>query len=159
MFKVIPYRDLMNHDPEKCKKIKWLIIECGYSCNNSCWCPHGRECKYKSKYRWHNFSLSVARFFECHFHIYFQKHSVDLSGTTRCPHQMPRLYTCWDCEYNDGCVDGNCLNEMHSEMIKQGRHSEILYPYDDLIHRRMCKLFHPNDYCQKYDKNTGEYLR
>lgn len=163
MFKVIPYRDLMNHDSEKRKKIKGFIIECGYSCNNSCWCPHGNKCRYKSKYRWHNFSVSVSRFFELHLHIrfhfpvYFQKHSVDLSGTTKCPHQVPRMYTCHDCEYSRGY--SGCGNEVRHAMIKNGKYSEIEYPIDDFVHSRVCKLFKHNEYCQLYDKNTGEYLR
>lgn len=164
MFKIIPNLDFMNKDPEKRKKIKGFIVECGYSCHISFWCPNGSKCKYKSTYRWHNFSVNFSRFLYRHFNInfhlpiYFQRHRVDLSGTTKCPYQMPRLYTCWDCEYHDGCIDGRCLNEMHAEMIKQGRQSEILYPRDDVIHRKMCKLFKHNEWCQNYDKNTGEII-
>lgn len=164
MFKIIPNRDFMNKDPKMRKKIKGFIVECGYSCHISFWCPKGSKCKYRATYKWHNFSVNFSRFFYRHFNInfrlpiYFQRHRVDLSGTTKCPHQMPRLYTCWDCEYHDGCIDGRCLNEMHAEMIKQGRHYEILYPYDDVIHRKMCKLFKPNEYCQKYNRKTGEII-
>lgn len=162
MFKIFPHRDLLHKDPEQRKKIKGLIVECGYSCLSSCWCPHRYECKHRSKYRWHNFSVSFSNFLyrhfdiEFHFPIYFQKHAVDLSGTTKCPHQIPRIYTCYDCEYGG---DKICTNEVRHAMIKEGKYSELLYPKDDHVHRRMCKLFHPNDYCQRYDKYTGEYLR
>lgn len=163
MFRIIVRHDILNKDPKERKKIKGFIVECGYNCQSSCWCPHGMMCKHRAKYRWNNFSVSVSNFLyrkfhiDFHFPIYFQKHSVDLSGTTKCPHQIPRLYTCYDCEYSRG--DRVCGNKVHNEMAKQGRASEIKYPYDDYAHRRMCKLFKPNPYCNKYDKNTGEFLR
>ncbi len=67
------------------------------------------------------------------------------------------MYTCYDCEYSRGYR--KCDNEVRHAMIKNGKYIEIEYPIDDYIHRRVCKLFKHNEYCQLYDKNTGEYLR
>lgn len=162
MFRIIPYRDRMNKDPNKRKKIKWFIVESGYRCRKSYSCPHGSKCKYHSKYTWHNFSVNVSRFIyrkfhvEFHFPIYFQKHGSDLSGTTRCPYEMPRMYDCYDCEYSRGYRE--CGNEVRHDMIKDGKYSEIQSPSDDYTYSIVCKLFKPNDYCQKYDKKTGEII-
>lgn len=83
-----------------------LIITCGIDCGDKCNCHHYKECKYKSSYKFHNFSVGVHRFFEYKLHIklprlpiYINREWMRLSGTEKCPFNMPRKYTCYDCEY------------------------------------------------------------
>lgn len=157
-FKIFPHRDVLNKDPKEAKKIKGFIVECGYGCRRAYMCPHSHKCKYRPRYKWHNFSVNVSRFLLYRFHInfnfpiYFQKHGTDLSGTTMCPHNVPRLYTCWDCIYS--CGDRECSNKKRLEMIDAGRWKEL----DDPNNTRICKLFEANKYADKYDRKTGEHI-
>ena len=95
-----------------------LIITCGIDCGDRTNCPHYRECKYKSSYKFHNFSVDIHRFFEYGLHIKLPRLPIcinrewlRLSGTDKCPYKMPRNYTCYDCEYGSEILLRDCICE------------------------------------------------
>jgi len=160
MFKISFSRDWLNDDPKKRKRIKGLHIEYGYYCLSCSSCDCMSKCKYKGGFKFHNWSVKVHRFFEYKLHIklphllYISKHSVDLSGTTKCPFNKSRRYTCWDCQYCDGDPDGVCLNKERNETPVKER------DFDDpdwgKYHR--CKFFKKTPWADNWDKNTGERI-
>lgn len=160
MFKIMRSYDWRYDNPIVEKRYRGWIIECGYNCRNSCWCEYASKCKHKSSYKWHNFSVSVRTFFkyrlniDFRFPIYFQRHSVDLSGTTKCRYNVPRHYTCHDCNYSRGYRE--CANTERHKMMDEGRFEELEVPNERYALR--CTLFDPNQHFIQYDKNTGEYL-
>lgn len=162
MFKISFDRDLFNKDPKKRNKITGIIITCGYHCNNSYGCKYGMKCKYRKGFRFHNWSVSVHRFFEYNLNIklphilYIQRKYTDLSGTTKCPFKQERKYTCFDCKYHGGFdedMNGLCANKEYIRLNKEGRRKEI-----DVPNQSYCKLFEKSEWADKFDKNTGEKL-
>lgn len=156
--KIFFSHDLMNKDPEKRKKIQSLIIEAGYECSHSCWCKYGATCKYRGNYRFHNACVAISTFFRYRlgwkwFKIpfYFQRHHSDLSGTTKCPHQLPRHKDCWRCIYHRDIRE--CDNKQRLQMIKEGRRSELAC--ED---RCRCSLFEPVEWFDEYDHKTGDMI-
>lgn len=138
--------------------ITGIIFEAGYDCTHSCWCKNGKDCKYRRKYRFHNLVVSLQTFFQYKlgwkwFRVpfYFQSHSSNLSGTIRCPHHMPRNKDCWHCTYS--CSDRNCRNEERIKLIQEGRFREL-----DCEDKCCCKLFEPDEWFDRYDKNTGDTI-
>ena len=163
MFKISFDRDLLNNDPKKRNKITGLIITCGYHCSNSFRCKCGSKCKYRKGFTFHNWSVGVHRFFEYRLHIklphllYIQRQYTDLSGTTKCPFQMERIYTCFDCKYHAGFdeyMKGICGNKERHRLVEERKWEELDVP--DVPYR--CKLFEKREWADKFDKNTGETL-
>ena len=157
--KVFFSRDYMGKRKENGKfHIRGIIIEHGYHCTNSCWCEHGATCKYRGSWKFHNACVSITRFFHYKlgwkwFHIpfYFQSHSSNLSGTTTCPHQMPRKKDCWHCEYSAG--ERSCRNAERIQLIREGRYKET-----ECEEKCCCKFFLPDEWFYKYDKKTGDTI-
>jgi hypothetical protein len=159
MFKVRFFRDWLNYDPKLRKKIKGLHIEIGYRCQVACYCDCASKCKYKGSWKWHNFWVEVSRFFyrkfKIHWHnpIYITRHSVDLSGTPKCPFKKERMYHCTDCKYQAGYDEyckGLCGNpEYHNASWKESKHP---------TNPRICKFFEKNEWADAWDKNTGEII-
>jgi len=138
-----------------------LIIEVGSYCRDSCMdCPNGSRCKYrKNFYGYHNFLVRIHNFFEYRFKIklphilpYLQKHSTKLSGTTKCPYRISRIYTCWDCEYQYGDKECSCYERY--ELIKNGKWKEC----EDPDKMPKCKFFSKNKYCDNYNPVTGDII-
>lgn len=116
----------------------YLIIYPRRECSNYFQCKYGRDCKFnrfKSKF---------------HKHIVVQGKSSDLSGTELCPFHMPRLYTCWDCIYCNGDVDGPCLNP--------NRKNEMTYNDPDWGAHHRCTGFTPDTWCNDWSRKTGERI-
>ena len=90
MIKIFFYRDILNRDPKKRKKIKGLIINIGRRCMSSCYCDKAVYCPYRSSYKFNNLIVRLRNWFYWKFHIqvpqiiFIGKHDVDLSGTTKC---------------------------------------------------------------------------
>jgi len=160
VFKISFTRDLLNDDPKKRKRITGIDIRHGYNCRASTWCNCSNKCKHKSNYKFHNWSVRVHRFFEYKLHIklphllYIGKHSVDLSGTTKCPFNKSRYYTCWDCKYSDCDPDGVCLNEERNNTPVEER--KIIDP--DWGEYGKCKFFEKSEWADNWDRNTGERI-
>lgn len=152
-------RDLLGPIDENGKyKIDGILIEHGRDCWESCWCKYGAKCKYRSKYRFHNMCACINRFFQYRLGwrwfripIYIQSHSSDMSGTTLCPHHMPRVKTCWSCTYS--CGDRECRNKLRNKLIREGKFEEL-----ECGESRRCKLFEPDDWFERYDRKTGDVL-
>lgn len=152
------HRDLMNRDPEKRNKILGVIFEFGYHCTYSCWCPYGSKCKYKCRYRFHNACVAIQSFF--HYRLrwkwfkipfYIQAHSSDLSGTTKCPNNIPRHKDCYRCKYSAGIRE--CSNKQRHQMLKEGKFREL-----ECEEACCCSLFEPEDWFDEYDRKTGDII-
>lgn len=136
-----------------------LLITCGYGCINASQCDKSNKCKYRDKYRFHNFSVKLSRFFkkfniDFHLPVYIQRYHVELSGTTKCPYNKDRMYSCLNCIY--GSDYPICSNIKRNHIIDSGNLSAI--SYDDPDKSMRCKLFEPNEDYYYYDGVTGEYL-
>ena len=162
MFKINFTHDLLNEDPEKRKKITGIQITHGYHCSNSYRCEHGRKCKYRKGFKFHNWSVSVHRFFEYKLHIklphllYIGKEYTDLSGTTKCPFKIERQYSCIDCKYHAGYdehMKGICGNTERHDLIIAGKGNECYMPG-----HRHCTFFEKSEWADKWDKKTGQRI-
>lgn len=162
MFKISFVRDLWSNDLKKRNKITGIKITHGYHCSCSYRCEHGRKCKYRKGFKFHNWSVDVHRFFEYRLHIklphllYINKKYTDLSGTTKCPFKKEREYTCFDCKHHAGFdeyMKGLCGNKERHRLIKEGKGSEITMP-----DKSYCKLFEKSEWADKFDKDTGETI-
>lgn len=108
MFKISIYKDPFPYPECESKGHLTIHIKTGYTCGDRSICPHSSECKYKANHRFHNFSVCIHRFFEYNFKIklphliYIGKHWKRLSGTSKCPYKMERIYTCLDCSHQTG---------------------------------------------------------
>lgn len=157
MFKIFFSRNLMGDTPRERNKITGIHIRYSYQC--TCFdCEHFRKCKYRKSCKFHNWSVGVHRFFEYKLHIklphwlYIDKLFTDLSGTTTCPFNMPRQYTCHVCKYQAGYdehMKGLCNNEDYINSTWSESHIDGS-PY--------CKFFEKDDWADKYDKKTGEVI-
>lgn len=158
MFKIKWRKDIAFRDSKKVSKITGVTIICGYNCINSCWCQFGSKCKYRGRFGFHNFHVSLSNWtfrhfgFRLRFPVSFQKSHVDLSGTLICPYKAPRVYTCWECEY--GQKYRECTNQERHEIIQAGKYHEIEEPFGT----RRCKLFKLGDWVKGYDPKTGEWI-
>lgn len=159
MFQVTWRRDLeIQQGSEKSYRITGIIVTCGYHCENSCWCRKGSQCKYGKGWRYHNFAVKLSNWtfrhfgFRVNFPWYFQRFYTDLSGTLKCPYKIPRVYTCWECEY--GQKYRECTNQERHEIIQAGKYHEIEEPFGT----RRCKLFKLGDWVKGYDSKTGEWI-
>lgn len=154
MRNVVFYRDFMNPDPAKRKKIKGITFLIGCHCLSSCWCEHGRKCKYKLRCRHHNLKVRLNNFLYYNFKfklpslIYITQHAVDLSGTEKCPFKMERMYSCWDCTHHYG-MDNCSSEEYRNASYEESRHPTL---------KLACKFFEKNEYADKWDKKTGERM-
>jgi hypothetical protein len=162
MFKISFVHDLFNNDPTKRKRIIGIRITHGYHCSISYCCDCGRKCKYRKGFKFHNWSVSVHRFFEYRLHIklphllYINKEYTDLSGTTKCPFKKERRYTCFDCKYHGGFdeyMKGLCANKEYIRLNKEGRAIEHNVPGQSY-----CKFFEKSEWADRWDKNTGERI-
>lgn len=161
MFKIEFSRNINGRTPEECRKIDGIDITIGYHCYN-CRCPQYNTCKYrKSFHGLHMMRYNVHRFFERRLHIKLpyvlniHKLSSDLSGTTTCPHNEPRRYSCYDCKFCDA-VDENCDvccgNQERYLAIKEGRYTIM----DDFNNGNdYCRYFEKSEYADRYDTKTG----
>lgn len=93
-----------------------IRIKIGYECGDALHCNMRNKCKYRAKwYKLHNLQVSIHRFFEYHLHIklpyliHVRQEWKRLSGTKKCPFGKSRCYTCYDCKFSSGCIDGECL--------------------------------------------------
>lgn len=155
MFKISLTKDINT------QKTTGIIITHGYICSCYYHCDKGVKCKYRSKgYKFHNWSVGVHRFFSRYLHIelpywlHINKQWSNLSGTTKCPYNKSRYYSCWDCTYNGGEIDGSCFNEDYTSSSFDDTRADD----PDWGSHGRCKLFDKNDWCDKYDKNTGEFI-
>ena len=136
-----------------------IYITYGYQCGDSSSCDCRHKCRHCGSYRFHNFSVDFHRFFEKYLHIklphllHISRKWVRLSGTTKCPYNKSRLYTCWDCQYCDGDPDGVCLHPRAASRCYEDL--AVIDPEWGSHHR--CKLFAPIPGAMEYDKQTGEY--
>lgn len=146
------YRDISNPDPKKHKRIKGLIITIGRRCISSCYCDKASKCRYRSNFQFDNYIVRLRNWIFWKFHIrvpqiiFIGKRDVDLSGTTKCPFQKPRRYTCWDCEHSYGME--NCRIEWQYRKDN---------PDKDWKHDR-CGSYEPNKYADCWDRKTGERI-
>lgn len=138
------------------------MITYGYQCGDRSSCDCACKCKHRPNYRFHNCSVAIRRFFEYRLHIklpqliYFNKKWVKLSGTTKCPFNKPRRYTCHDCKFQNGYdeyYNGLCSNKDYIRLNKEGRSKE-----HDVKGQSYCKFFEKNEWADKYDKDTGETI-
>lgn len=135
-------------------KGKFLSIIYGAECTSSSVCKHRKKCKYRLRFRLHNIMVEVRNFFRFRLHInlpfllYIGKDKRDLSGTTMCPHNMPRRYTCYDCEHSIPCTRGCAIP--FSE-----RQDTLEDP--DWGKWERCILFKKSAIADCWDKNTGEW--
>lgn len=159
-FKIIPIPDFNNPDKELQKKTKYYKIEIGYNCSNSCVCDCRDKCRYNAKYTWHNFIVSIRRFFYRKFNIelgrlpfYFERHYTDLSGTTTCPFKKERMYSCIHCSYHAGFdeyMKGLCSNKERTDSTWK----DTQHPSQPVV----CKYFKKNNFADNYDKKTGDMI-
>lgn len=142
-------------------KIKGITITHGYYCRKAYCCNCGKKCKYRKNFTYHNFSVSVHRFFEYRLHIklphllYIHKFSTDLSGTTRCPFGKSRAYSCHDCVHCGGELLRDCFHPERSKMSLEEikKTSEV----DDKDWGNLrCTLFEKTSWADNYDKDTGK---
>lgn len=160
MFKVYFSRDTFNDDPEKRNRITGIHITHGYQCGDACYCNCSYKCKYRKGFKFHNWSVSVHRFFEYYLHIklphflYINKLWTNLSGTTKCPYHKSRLYSCWDCKYCSGGLDSVCLNEKRNSAGFEER--KFVDPEWGPHHR--CSFFEKHERADCWDKDTGEKI-
>lgn len=154
MLKFSFYRDLMNPDPEKRKKIKGLIITIGRRCLSSCYCNKASKCRYKRGHKFNNAIVNFRRIIRIKFGIdlpqiiFIGPHDVDLSGTTKCPYHMPRRYTCWDCQNAYGM--DNCRIPFRERKPV----TEEANPWACGI----CGSYVPNQWAGSWDRKTGEHI-
>lgn len=158
MFKISISRDVFGKNP---KKFKGIAITHGYYCIKAYKCSNGRECKYRKNFAFHNFSVGLHRFFEHRLHIklphllYIHRHSVDLSGTTKCPFGKPRAYSCYDCAHCGGVLLRDCLNPKKKDMtVEQLMETTKIEDKDWPTGR--CTLFEKTSWADNWDKDTGE---
>lgn len=134
----------------------WITITHGYYCLDSARCDRKSKCKHGVGFKYHNWSVKVHKFFRYRLHIklpyilYIGKEDAWLSGTTKCPFNKPRRYTCRHCKFKDGWV---CFNEDYIRLNKEGRSEE-----HEVEGQSYCKFFEKNEWADKYDKNTGETI-
>lgn len=154
MLKFSFYRDLMNPDPEKRKKIKGLIITIGRRCLSSCYCNKASKCRYKKGHKFNNAIVRFRNFIYRKFKInlpqiiFIGPHDVDLSGTTKCPYHMPRRYTCWDCQNAYGM--DNCRIPF--------RDRKPLIEETDGFSSQICGSYVPNQWADSWNRKTGEHI-
>lgn len=147
--------NLMAKTKEERKKITGINIYHGFHCLIAYKCPYGNKCKYRKANVFHNWSVSVHRFFQYHLKIklphliYINKYSTDLSGTITCPHSMPREENCWRCKYGLG---EKCENEERNKLLTAKKWKETEHPTNKYI----CKFFERDDYFDYYNIKTGE---
>lgn len=144
-------------------EIYWISITNGYNCMDSTDCNCRDKCKYcRISFRFHNWSAKVHNFFEYRLHIklphilYIGKKDTWLSGTTKCPFNKPRRYTCYHCKSHGGFDEyygGLCSNEDYIRLNKEGRSMEHY-----VEGQSYCKFFEKDEWADKYDKNTGETI-
>lgn len=152
MFRILFYRDIMNPDPKKRKRIKGLIINIGRRCLSSCWCDHAPKCRYNKGFRFNNMIVNFRRIIRLKFKIdlpqiiFIGPHDVDLSGTTKCSYKMPRRYTCWDCQNAYGM--DNCRIPF--------RDRKPLIEETDGFSSQICGSYVPNNWADNWDRKTGE---
>lgn len=159
MLKIFFTHDITNRDPEKRKRITGIMIMHGYQCGSSCYCNCASKCKYRKGYKFHNWSVAIHRFFEYRLHIklphflYINKKWTDLSGTTKCPFKKERMYTCYDCKYQNGMdeyMNGLCGNKQyHNASYEESRHP---------TNSQICRFFEKSEWADRWDKNTGEKI-
>lgn len=149
MIKISLIRDKSNYN-----KVIGIKITHGYHCSSSCYCDCKSKCKHKNGFKFHNWSISVHRFFEYHFHIalpyllYVGKEYTDLSGTTKCPFHKSRRYTCWSCKNQRG------LRECS---IPYNERRKIEQPTEWGDHS-ICGNFEKCEWADDWDKDTGEII-
>ena len=114
----------------------YLVIHPRRECKNAYQCKFGKECKFG------RFKSKFTKY------VVITGERSDLSGTKLCPFEMPRLYTCWDCKFCDLDPDGLCLNP--------NRKNEVTYNDPCWGPHHRCAGFTPNDWCGKWDRETGE---
>ena len=127
MFKITINRDPIPHSECESKGHLTIRIKTGYTCGDITNCEFGNICKHKSSYRFHNFSVSLHRFFEYKLHtklphlIYISRKWERLSGTRLCPYNHERIYTCWDCSHQIGLEECEIDYKDRKPYEKSGR--------------------------------------
>lgn len=154
----MPIKIMWTHKWEGPKrgKIDGIQILHGYYCITCCWCDKGSVCKYRKGSVFHNFSVTLHRFFEYKLHIklphwlYINKESIDLSGADLCPFHKSQRYTCWDCKHSRG--DHSCEFN-YSERKHLDPESD-----PDWHGRGRCGSFDPQPWCFDWDRHTGKRI-
>lgn len=155
-FRVHLYRDVGNSDPVKARKVRGIVFNCGYKCRH-CFCEYYGKCKYNKIdiwYKIYRLKCDIRHWIFVKFgidiktRIFIHRYYTDLSGTITCPHNIPRRYSCYDCEYCGG--DRYCLNKERSRIIREGDYKDT----EDENGR--CKFLTVSEYFKYYDIKTGE---
>lgn len=134
-------------------KIRGLYISYGTACTFSR-CENRDKCKYGYKpfQKWlNNIHMKTDH------KIIVDRPRENLSGTTKCPFNEPRVYSCFDCKYHGGYdeyMKGLCSNEERYALNKAKRSRETMSDDEHIP----CKFFEKNEYADKFDKRTGEYI-
>jgi hypothetical protein len=99
-----------------------IHIRIGYECGDRLDCDMYKKCKYKPYwYKLNNAYVEIRRFFEYRLHIklpwpiYITGKYARLSGTSKCPYNKTRHYTCHDCDYCGGPLLRECTCEERNE--------------------------------------------
>lgn len=157
MFKIKFSRDMMNEDADKRNRITGIRIVHGYYCMDCCWCIHGSKCRYRKGFKFHNISVRIHNFFQYRIHVklphilYVGKYNTNLSGTSKCPFNMSRRYTCYDCihcEGQDKCGNRNYIELPHKDTVSD----DTEWP------ECKCKFFEKSAWADNYDRKTGRML-
>lgn len=80
-----------------------LIITYGVKCSRCGYCGKWPECKYSRRSKIRNALLSIYTFLDFHFDIEayhlldIYKEYKNLSGTKKCPYNIPKIFCCEDC--------------------------------------------------------------
>ena len=141
-----------NCSTHQCENIDGIEIQYGYYCLQS-FCEARSSCKRRKGFRFHNFSVWLKRVFGFNLPIYFTNIlQSNLSGTSLCPHSLPRQYDCWDCEFSR--CDESCSNAQRSRDIDNGN-----YDFGDCFAfgDSKCKYFIVSDFGSNWDRETGEW--
>lgn len=160
MFKIRFYRGMDINDLTKKGKIKGIDIK--YSTHCSFYeCDCRSKCKYRKASSIHRILVNFRIWLSNNINInklpnilFIDKPFRDLSGTTRCPFNVPRRYHCNDCiysDYDDMC-EGICTCDERIKLIKARKFEEIR----SSDKYTPCKFFTKNEFADNYDKETGK---
>lgn len=156
-------RDWMNK--ENPRKITGIQIRVGYGCRVGYDCKNARQCRYYKRVRRttkrHNSRVAVNNWFMFHFkiklpwRIYTTCIDSDLSGTDRCPFNMCRRYTCFNCTHTyydedlEGCCNISCEDRKPIPVDSK--------QFQDWGKYHQCGCFNLADCYRTYNRRTGEY--
>lgn len=125
-----------------------IVIERSPICGDATVCPNRHKCKYgkKHNYWFSNLCVSVRNAFKRNFNIDLPESPFIVanrwecfSGTKKCPHSMPKNYTCYDCKYL-GWYD---FDECNCKERYNVPFSDTVYRDENWGNQMRCKFFEP----------------